>query len=82
MVSPVERNPVRVGAVASVQGDGVATRVEPVHGRGTCGQRRSPWVLVVVLEEDPALPINPAIRAENQVVGGMVGVGGSGDPGR
>ena len=34
-------------------------------------------MLVVVLEEDPALPINPAIRAENQVVGGMVGVGGS-----
>ena len=32
---------------------------------------------MVVLEEDSALPINSAIRAEDQVVGGMVGVGGS-----
>jgi hypothetical protein len=75
-ISPiVKRDTVRVGAVSSMQGDGVSPWIETVHSRGSSGEGGSPGVLVVVLQKDSALPINSSVRSEDEVVGCVVRIG-------
>ncbi len=78
VVTPVVKgNTMWIRAVPPVQGNGVTTRVEAVHGGGSSCQGGAPRMLVVMLKEDSALPVNAAARSENQVVGRVVGIRGS-----
>ena len=72
----VERGAVRVGRVAGVRRDREPPRVEAIHAGRADREVLGPRRLVVVDEEDAALPVDAAVRAVDQVVGRMVRVGG------
>ena len=57
--------------------DGMPAGIKPVHRRGSGLETRTPRMLVIVLKKDPTLPVNSTIRTVNQVVGGVMGVGGA-----
>ena len=78
MIAPVvKRNTMWIRAVPPMQGNGMTTRIKAVHGGGSGCQGGTPRMLVVMLKEDSALPVDAAVRPEDQIVGRVMGIRGS-----
>ncbi len=60
-----------------MRGDGEAAGIEAIHGTVAGAEGGAPRMLDVVVQEDAALPVESAVRAVDEVVGGVVGVGGT-----
>ena len=63
-----------IRAIATMKSNGVATGVESIHSGGSCFETGSPWVFMVVLKKDPTLPINPTVRAIDEIVCRVMGI--------
>ena len=74
---PVEARAVGVGRVAGMGRDREAPRVKAIHPGGTDVEVRHPGRLMVVHQEDAALPIDAAVGTVDQIVRGVVGVLGT-----
>ena len=60
-----------------MEADGIAARVEAVETGSTGFERGAPGGFMVVMEKDPALPVDGAVGPMEKVVGSMVGVSGA-----
>ena len=75
----IEAAPVRVRAVTRMHGHRVLTRIEAEHGGGPTVKGWAPRMLMGVMEEDPALPVEGSIGSHREGIGCMVGISGA-DP--
>ena len=77
VVAPaIEGDAVGVWAIACVESDGIGAGIEAIHARGGGVEGWSPGMFEGVLEEDAALPVDGAIGAVDEVIGGVMGIGG------
>ena len=75
MAAPgIKTDSMRIRAVARMHRNSVLPWIEAEHGRGTAVKRRPPWMLMGIMEEDSALPVEGSIRPHRESVGSMVSI--------